>query len=194
MRRMCMSKRPRFEFALAASISWVAVPVAWGIATLLAEDGAGDSLSVLGVTGWVALGTAGLLMLLAIRGFEPSPRRRRVFQAGIAVHALGVLAAVVVFWAVPFWAALYAVAMVLYAISMRGIRRAALVTALAMVTGIAALVVLTALEVGTPDPVYGDYPIAWTTAYTVASLGGAVGSILLYRSSHVAPGRVIATG
>lgn len=181
-----MAGRSRFELAVPAAVAWITVPAAWGIATLLEDDGWGGSLSVLGVLGWVALGVAGLLMLLEIRSWEPAPRRKLVFQVGVAIHALGVLAASVVFWALPLWAALYAIAMVLYAISMRRIRTAAIVTAVAMLAGIASLAVLTALEVGTPDPEFGDYPVAWTTAFTVASLGGAVGSILLRRAGESA--------
>ena len=178
---MSVAQRSRFEFATAAAVAWVTFPAAWGLSTLLGDDGGGDSLSFLGVLGWVALGSAGLLMLLAIRGFEPPPSRRGLFQIGSAIHALGVVAAFIVFWAVPLWAAIYAIAMALFALSMRSVRSAAIVTAGGMVAGIVSLTVLTALEVGTPDPQYGDYPIAWTTAYTVAALGGALGSIMLRR-------------
>lgn len=178
---MSVAQRSRFEFATAAAVAWVIVPAAWGLSTLLEDDGGGDSLSFLGVLGWVALGSAGLLMLLAIRGFEPPPSRRRLFQIGSVIHALGVVAAFIVFWAVPLWAAIYAIAMALFALSMRSVRSAAIVTAVAMVAGIVSLTLLTALEVGTPDPQYGDYPIAWTTAYTVAAVGGALGSVMLRR-------------
>ncbi len=184
-----MATRSRFEFAAAAAVAWIMVPAAWGLAAVL-DDGWGDSLSLLGVIGWVALGAAGLFMLLEIRGFEPPPRRRRLFQIGTAVHVVGVLAAIVMFWAVPFWGAIYAIAMVLYAAAVRRIRLAATAIALGMVAGIASLVVLTALEVGTPDPQYGDYPIAWFTAHTVAAVGGAVGSILLRRVGETAPAQV----
>ncbi len=171
----------RSNFAVVAAGAWAIVPAAWGISTLLESDGGGDSFTVLGVLGWAALIAAGASMLLAVLRAEVTPGRTRLFQTGLVFHGLGLLTSAVMFWAVPVWAGLYSIAMVLYAIAAPQARSAALVIAGAMAAGVASLVVLTALEVGTPDPIYGDYPIAWTSAFSVAAIGGAIGNFLLWK-------------
>jgi len=179
-----MSEKRRMQsgFARAAAAAWIVVPVAWGISTLLDDGGSGDTFSVLGALGWAALVVAGVLMMLAALELDATPTRTRIYQAGIVAHGLAILVTIPMFWAVPVWAGLYTVAMVAFAISIPSERPAMLVIAGAMVGGIACLYVLTALEVGTPDPTYGDYPIAWTASFTVAAVGAAIGSILMGRS------------
>lgn len=113
---------------------------------------------------------------MTVRRPGATPGGHRLFKIGCAVRVAAVVASAILFWAAPFWGALYAVAMVMYAVAKRQLRVAAVVTATGMVLGIVGLVVLTALEVGTPDPMYGDYPIAWSASYTAAALGGALGS------------------
>lgn len=165
-----------------AAVAWLVVPAAWGLSTLLEDDGGGDTFSVLGVLGWAALVAAGVLTMLVMLKVDAIPSRTRFYQAGIVTLGLGILVTIPMFWAVPVWAGLYAIAMILFAISTRRERGATLLMAAAMVVGIASLFVLTALKVGTPDPMYGDYPIAWFTSFSVAAVGGAIGNILLGRS------------
>lgn len=178
---MSESKQARINLALVAATAWAVMPVAWLLAAMLDSDGGGDAFTPFYLVGWVALVVAGVAMLLAILRVEPVPERRRLHRVGIAVHSLGVLTTVVLFWAVFLWAALYAIAAALYAIAAPQIRRPALVIAGAMAVGVASMFVLTALEVGAQDE-YGDYPIAWVSAYVVAGVGGAIGNVLLGRS------------
>ena len=128
-----------------------------------------------------ALIAAGVLTLLAILRIGPRENRGRMIQAGIVIHALGLLVSAVMFWLVPLWAALYSVAMVLFALGAAQVRKAALVIAGTMAAGVLSIVVLTALQVGTPDPTYGDYPVAWVTSYYIAAMGAALGTVVLSR-------------
>ncbi len=179
---MSQTRALQTNFAHLAAVAWIVVPIAWGLSTLLYEDGGGDGFTVLGVLGWAALVAAGVLTMLVMLKVEVIPSRARFRTPGIVALGLGILVTIPMFWAVPVWAGLFAVAMILFAISTRRERGATLVIAGAMIVGVASLFVLTALEVGTPDPTYGDYPIAWTTSFTVAAVGAAIGNILLARS------------
>ncbi len=160
-------------FPLIAAAAWLTVPIAWSI-------GADFEGNVLTLLGWVALVVAGVFSLLAMLGITSAHNRGPMVKTGIAVQALGMVATVVVFWAVPLWAGLYAIAMVLYAIRLPQVRRATLIVAGAMAAAVVAFFVLTALQVGTPDS-YGDYPVAWATSYFLATIGGAVGNFVLSR-------------
>jgi hypothetical protein len=123
--------------------------------------------------------------MLVMLKVEVIPSRSRLRNAGIVALGLGILVTIPMFWAVPVWASLYGVAMILFAASTRGERGGASVFAGAMIVAIVSLFALTALEVGTPDPTYGDYPIAWATSFTVAAAGGAVANILFARSERL---------
>jgi len=184
-----MSERPVLQTNLTgfAAVAWIVVPIAWGISTLLEDDGGGDTFSVLGVLGWAALVAAGVLTMLVMLKVDAIPTRVRFYRGGIVALGLGILVTIPMFWAVPVWAGLYAVAMILFAISTLRERGATLLIAAAMVAGIASLFVLTALKVGTPDPMYGDYPIAWFTSFSIAAVGGAIGNVLLGRSDKLSP-------
>ncbi len=171
------SERTRV-FAQIAAAAWLIGSVIWSID--VGFDRFGDDGNVMNLIGWVALVVAGVFTLLAILGVAPAHHRGPMVKTGIAFHALGLTATVVVFWAVPLWAALYSIAMVLYAIGLPQVRRATLIVAGAMVAAVAAFIVLTALQVGTPDS-YGDYPIAWATSFFLATIGGALGSLVLSR-------------
>ncbi|MBT8250905.1 MAG: hypothetical protein KJN81_11630 [Acidimicrobiia bacterium] len=171
------SERTRV-FAQIAAVAWVISSVIWSVVAgfnRFGEDG-----NVMNLIGWVVLVAAGVFTLLAMLGVAPAHHRSPVVKAGIAVYALGLAATVVVFWAVPLWAALYSIAKVLFAIGLPQVRRATLIVAGAMAAGVAAFVVLTALRVGTPDS-YGDYPIAWAISYFLATMGAAFGSFVLSR-------------
>jgi len=179
-----MTKNYR-NLALMAAAAWIVVPIAWWLAALLESDESGTGITPFYVLGWAALIGAGVLMLLAMLRVGAAPGRTRLFQVGIITHSLGILTSVVFFWAVPLWAGLYSIAMVFYAVAAPEVKRATLVIAGAMAAGVASLVVLTALQVGTPDT-YGDYPIAWITSYVVAAFGGGVGSFLLAKDTATA--------
>jgi len=162
--------------ALIAAAAWLLVPVAWSMAAVLDREGEGTVFMLLG---WAALVVAGVLTLVAIIRITPTENQGRIIQAGFIIHTLGLLASAVMFWFVPLWAALYSVAMVLYALGAPQVRRATLVIAGAMAAGVVSVVVLTALQVGAPDPTYGDYPVAWTTSYFIAAIGAALGTLVL---------------
>lgn len=183
-----MSERPESHtnFAYPAAAAWIVVPIAWGLQSLLEDDGGWEGFSLLGVLGWAALIAAGVLTLLVMLKVDVIPSRSRLRNTGIVAMGLGILITIPMFWAVPVWASLYGVAMVLFAISTRGERGGTSVFAGAMIVAVASLFALTALEVGTPDPTYGDYPIAWATSFTVAAVGGALGNILFARSGRLA--------
>ncbi|NND01869.1 MAG: hypothetical protein HKN91_03705 [Acidimicrobiia bacterium] len=170
------------NFANLAAVAWTVVPSAWGLSTLLYDDGGGDGFTFLGVLGWAALVAAGVFTMLAMLKVNALPGREGFRKAGLIALGLGILVTVPMFWAVPVWAGLYAVAMILFAVATPRVRTATLVIAGAMVLGVASLFILTALKVGTPDPTYGDYPVAWTTAFTVAAAGAAIGNVLIARS------------
>jgi hypothetical protein len=171
------------NLAFAAAGAWLVVMLAWGLSNLFGSWD-GDGFSVLGVLGWAALIAAGVLMLLTMLKVDAMPHRTWLYRAGIVALGLGTLVSIPMFWAVPVWSSLYAIAMVLFSISTRRERIGSMVIAAGMAAGVLSLVVLTALEVGTPDPTYGDYPIAWATAFSVAAAGGAVGSFLLGRAEE----------
>jgi len=182
---MSVNRVSHTTLAYMAAIAWIVVPVAWGLSTLLENDGGGDAFTALSALGWAALIAAGVLTLLLMLRVDPIPSRSRAYQTGLVAFGLGILVTIPMFWAVPVWAGLYAVAMVLFALSTFRERAASLVIAGAMVVGVGSLYLLTALEVGTPDPTYGDYPIAWTTSFTVAAVGAAIGNLLMGRSERI---------
>ncbi len=68
----------------------------------------------------------------------------------------------------------------LFATASRRIRGPALVIGVGMLAGLATQIGLTVAEVGRPD-VYGDYPVAWTTATIIATVAAAGGSLVLER-------------
>ncbi len=164
-----------------AAIGWLAVPVLWGAATIMDrtrrwEDGP-LQLWLIGVLALVAAAAATLVMI--VRSLSGS-RRRGLVRAGHVVYALGLLITFVAAWAIQGWMIFFGVALVLFATASRRIRGPALVIGVGMLAGLATQIGLTVAEVGRPD-VYGDYPVAWTTATIIATVAAAGGSLVLER-------------
>lgn len=168
--------RPISVFALIAAGAWVIVPVAWSIGA----DMNGPINNVLFMVGWTALIVAGVFTLVAILQVAPKEERGGWMRAGMLIHGLALVVSLLTAWFVLLWAALYSAAMALYARGLPQVRRAMIVISGAMGAAVASFVVLTVLEVGTPDS-YGDYPVAWATAYFVAAIGAAIGALVLSR-------------
>mgnify|MGYP001814714602 CR=1 FL=1 len=94
-------------------------------------------------------------------------------------------------WAVLLWLALYALGMLLVGAG-SGNRVVSLI-GVSFGVGTGAFVLLTILEVGRPDS-YGDYPIAWVSAFLIGTIGAGLGMLLWsHRAGEVADAPIEAT-
>jgi len=180
---------------VATAVAWAIVPIVWGIAAALArtEPWEGTPVALYGVGSVVLLGAGALTLIIFVK--NRSRASTPVLAAiGLGVVGLGV-AASVVSWAIPLWATVYGVGMVLVAGS-GVLRRVAAIMGVAFLGSTAAFSALTVLEVGTADR-YGDYPIAGAVAIALATLGPALALLSLARSTDtntaLAPDPVVAS-
>ena len=169
---MRLSREAQRKFGVAATICWMTVPAAWGIATVVDRtqpwEGTPQRWFFLG---WAALMAAGALTTLVVasdRGDRP-----RLHTAGVITMILGVAISAGIGWAIPLWTTTFGVGLALLAISGRT-QPSTWLMAGGFIAATVAFIVISALELGTPD-VHGDYPAAWTTATIVAAAGAAVG-------------------
>jgi len=173
-----MSKR---WVSLGGAVAWLIAPVAWGVATVLDRTRPWEGTPrTVWMLGWVALMAGSVAMLVrAVAAIAPY-RRHGSARVGLGLMIVGVIAAVVIGWAVIAWTTLLGLGVLLAA---TGMNRAAPAQTIgwAMLAATVIQVGLTVLEVGTPDD-YGDYPIAWTTATWVAALGAGGGMLMWSRA------------
>ena len=169
-------------YAIVATLAWLAVPALWGITSVLDRTRRWeDSPMAFFLVGAAALALAGVFTFLAIlRHTRAGVARRGMLITGYVFYGLGFAVTAVLAWAAPLWMILYGVALLLIAAAVGRIRPAIRFMAIAMLAAVAVQIGLTALKLGTPDT-YGDYPIAWTTALLIATLGAAAGTFALSR-------------
>ena len=179
-----MSDQPtRFNVvAIIAGLLWLVVPVAWSTASILDRTRNWEgSPQLFWMFGWMALMMAGALTLwIIVRRFDRDRNSSSFVAAAFVIYGLGLAASVVAGWALVVWMTLYGVALLMFARDMGSLRRFFQFIGGAMLAGVVAQFVLTAMKVGTPDS-YGDYPVAWTTATYVATVAAAAG---LYAASR----------
>ncbi len=157
--------------------AWLIVPAAFGWATVLDRTRSWDgSPQMTWIVGWVALMLGGAMLLVTVLRAKPDSERRSLIRAGIVFLFLGLAMSALAGWAIVLWTTLYGVGLILFAWGARS-QPVAWFMGATFLAATAALIILTLLKVGTPDS-YGDYPIAWTTAYVVGALGAAVGMAL----------------
>jgi len=163
-----------------SAAAWLVVPVAWETSRLLERTRPWEgSPRVAYVIGAAAALTAGALMLgLVIVATAAAPRSKQMW-VGIGLVGLGVVASLIAGWAIPLWATLFGVGMLLIAAAGR-VRTPGRIIGTALLASTAAFVLLSALKVGTADS-YGDYPAAWSIATWLGTLGAAVGMLVWAR-------------
>lgn len=170
------------HMAIIGAIAWLVLAAAWQAANRLEQtrdwEGLPKALFFVGLIGLLVGGLA--LGVLALNSVGPV-ERPKWRAGGLALLALGLGLSLVVGWAVPIWAAVYAVAMLSLAWS-GAIRTEGWIIGGAFAAATATFFVLTALEVGTADS-YGDYPVAWMSATWLAALGSASGLVRFARST-----------
>lgn len=165
---------------LSAAALWAVVAVAWSVARVLERTRAWEgSPSSAFMVGYVALIGAGILTLIHVLAATGGSTRSTKTKAGIAVIGVGLAVSVAIGWALPIWAAVYGVGMLLVSAGGR-LPVVGWLMGGSFVGATAMLFVLTALKVGTPDS-YGDYPVAWTTATLVATLGASLAMLIASR-------------
>ena len=179
---MSETRRTKNIYATIATIAWLAVPALMGTATILDRTQRWeDSPMAFYLIGALLLALAGVFTFLAIlRHTRAGVANRGTLITGYVFYGLGFAVTVLVAWAAPVWMILYGIALLLVASAVGRIRPAIRFMGLAMLAAVAAQIGLTALKVGTPDS-YGDYPVAWTTALLIATLGAAAGTYALSR-------------
>ena len=167
---------------LIAAVLWLAVPMAWGVATILDRTRVWEgSPAQAWMIGWAALiGAGGLTLWTVVRTIDRSRVPATLVIAGYVAYGLGLAVSIVAGWALPVWMTLFGIALLLFANGMGNLRRVSQFVGGAMLFGVVSQVALTLLKIGTPDS-YGDYPIALTTSTLIATLGAAAG---LYAMSH----------
>ena len=164
-----------------SAAAWLVVPVAWETSRLLERTRPWEgSPRVAYVIGAAAALTAGALMLgLVIVATAAAPRSKQMW-VGIGLVGLGVVASLIAGWAIPLWATLFGVGMLLIAAAGR-VRTPGRIIGTALLASTAVFVLLSVLKVGTADS-YGDYPAACSGATWLASLGAAVGMLVWART------------
>ena len=154
-----------------ASALWVLATVVYGGWNDVLFDWSTTSYDVF----WAFVAAAGALTFLATLGLRARHGGLgKLGLAGLIILGLGVVAAIVLAWALPFWMALQGVGLLFIAVAAWPMRVAPRLPLVAygsgMLMGIVAFVILNLMKVGSVDR-YGDYPVAW-------AIGGAVGFII----------------
>ena len=161
--------------------AWLVGPLALNASSMLEQtrDWEGLPLTVY-LIGSLAIVLGGVAILLAIlKGGDREAFGVRSW-VGVALVAVALVISGIATWAIPIWTGLYGVGLLVIASS--GVfRSAGRFLGVSFLAALAMQITLTQLEVGTQDS-YGDYPLAWTVAFWVAGVGGAVGMGLWARS------------
>lgn len=154
-----------------AALSWVTVAAMWGASAWAGRTRPWEETpQQFYMIGAIALLAAGLMTLIVVVEARSRAIRPTVASIGVGVVVLGVAASVVA-WAVPLWTTVYGIGMLLV-VAGGSLRRPATLMAAAFLSSTGAFILLTALQVGTPDR-YGDYPVAGAAAVILGTLGPA---------------------
>lgn len=159
---------------MAGAAAWLMLAVAWQVSAVFDArqgwEGPATWFFFVGLMGLLLGGLALAAMALHPAGPPARPRTRIV---GLALLGVALVVSFIAGWAVPVWALAYGAAMLVLASSRTG-STPAWIAGIALVAAPIALLALSAMEVGSAD-VYGDYPVAWQTAWWIAGVGAALG-------------------
>ena len=166
---------------LGGAAAWLLLAIAWQVSAVLdAQRGWEGPATGLFFAGFVGLLLGGLaLAAMALHPAGPSARPRTQI-VGYALLGFALVVSFIAGWAVPAWALAYGLAMLVLGWSRTASTREWIAGA-AFVAAAIAWFALSAMEVGTAD-IYGDYPVAWQTAWWTAGIGGALGLMSWARS------------
>ena len=141
------------KVSLVAALWWLAIPVAWSAATILDRTRVWESSPQQAfMVGWAALvGSGALTLWTIVRVIDRSRVPNGVFVSGFVAFGLGLAISVIAAWALPVWMVLFGVALLLLAPGMGSLRRVTQFTGAAMLAGVAFQIVLTLMNLGTPD-------------------------------------------
>lgn len=173
----------------AGAVAWLALAVAWQVSAVLDAqrgwEGPASWMFLVGLTGLLLGGLA--LAAMALHSAEPSDRPKTKI-AGLALLGFALLLSSIAGWAVPMWALAYGVAMLVLGWS-RPESTPIWIAGVALVGASISWFGLSAMEVGTAD-VYGDYPVAWQTAWWIAAIGAAL-ALMLWARAAAAENRAV---
>ena len=159
--------------ALTSAGFWLAAMI-----TYLSGSGFDDWNSAVYLVFSAEILIAGVLGLLAMIGVSQRLGGLGVIgMVGFGIIALGVVASILA-WAAPFWMGLQGIGLLVVGIAAlrTGLapKWSTLLTSTGFIVGVITFIVLTEMEVGTPDS-YGDYPVAWNIStgigIVIVSLG-----------------------
>jgi hypothetical protein len=155
-----------------AGFGWLIVLALWAVSALLERRQPWEGTpQLLFSVGALVLTASGVVMLLVMYSGRAAASHPRLAKVGLGIVGLGVVASLVA-WAVPLWATIYGIGMVV--LLMGGVLPAASkLLAASFLGSTVAFIALTEIEVGTPNE-YGDYPIAGLIAVALATLGPAI--------------------
>jgi uncharacterized membrane protein len=171
-----MSRSAARRMTLAAGIAWLIVGVT-GIIDGLVEYG--DDWHMPYTVFMLALVVAATLSVVLGAEATRGCARPRLRMAGLAVSAVGAVAAVVVAWALPLWMTLLGAGFALLAAAADPAQRRPLaLLAAGQLAAIAVLIVGIEAKVGRVDE-YGDYPVAGGIAVLVVAAAAIVALVTL---------------
>lgn len=182
---MTITQDRRRGSAIAAfgAAAWLLGPIALYISSALEQSRPWEGLPMVAyLVGSALFGLGGAALLLAVFTSPDERRFTRSSWIGVGAIGLALFASVFATWAIPIWAGLYGVGLLLAARSgpVRSIGRW---VGASFLVAVGVMIVLTELRVGTPDE-YGDYPIAWAAAYAIVGLGAASGLALWFKTNR----------
>lgn len=160
---------------------WLVVPIAWETSRILERtrewEGSPRAAYLVGAAAALA---AGALMFSLVIVSTASVTRSKQIWLGIGLVGLGLVVSVIAGWAIPVWATLYGVGMLLIVAS-GCVGTPGRIIGAALLASTAVFLVLSSLEVGAVDS-YGDYPAAWSSATWVGTLGAGLGMAVWART------------
>ncbi len=164
-----------------SAAAWLVVPIAWEASRILerTREWEGSPRAAYLVGAAAALAAGALMFSLVIVATAAVPRSKQTWL-GIGLVGLGLVASVIAGWAIPVWATLYGVGMLLIGSSGR-VGTPGRIIGSALLASTALFFVLTGLEVGAVDS-YGDYPAAWSAATWVGTVGAGLGMLVWART------------
>lgn len=161
--------------------AWLVLAIAWQVSAVLDArrgwEGPASGMFFLGLAG-LLLGGVALAGMSLHRMDPPAHPKAKVF--GLVLLAVALVVSFIAGWAVPVWTLAYGLALLVLAWS-SSVSTPAWIAGAALTAASVAWYALSALEVGTAD-VYGDYPVAWQTAWWIAAVGAAAGLVWWARS------------
>ena len=166
---------------LAGAGAWLLLAVAWQASAALDArngwEGPASGMFFVGLAG-LLLGGLALAGMAFYRMDPPAHPKARI--VGLALLAAALVVSFIAGWAVPLWTLAYGLALLALAWSQSG-SAPAWIAGTALTAASVTWFAMSAMEVGTAD-VYGDYPVAWQTAWWIAGIGAAFGLVSWARS------------